>query len=135
MIVLGSAFFLLSGVSGCASESHDSLVKKIVEITKDVGATMAKIQKKTKDGEIDKQIDRLKKLAQDLRKVNQQIKELKEPPDSEEREKLATKNDNRKNLLAAMNKVNKEWNRIKNEVPRASAKIEKDVLPAFTQLD
>jgi hypothetical protein len=114
--VLGSALFLLCGVSGCGGDSHDKLIKEMIEVLDDASAAMAKIKGDSKENKTSKDtmnavVDTLKKDGKKFKRLTRQSEDLGEHLDSEEKDRL--KKEYHKKFQEAVANASKQWDRIK----------------------
>src|SRR5262249_985897 len=111
-IVLGSAFLLLGGISGCSSDSHDQLVKEMIEVLEDASSAMGKIKdQKTAKENMDAVAAALKKDGKKLKSLTARSEALGEHLDPDEKGRLDK--EYYAKFQEAYKRVSNEWDRIK----------------------
>ncbi len=116
VLVLGSALFLLCGVSGCGSDSRDKLITEMIEVLDHASGAMSKIKGDSKTNKTPKDtmnmvIKTLEKDGKTFRDLTRRSEALGEHLDSEEKVRLAK--EYQKKFQAAVDNASKQWDRIK----------------------
>jgi hypothetical protein len=112
-IVLGSAFLLLCGISGCSSDSHDKLIQEMIDVLDDASSAMAKIKdQKTAKENMDAVAAALKKDGKKLKSLTARSEAIGEHLDPDEKARLDK--EYQAKFKEAYQRASKEWNRIKN---------------------
>jgi hypothetical protein len=125
LIVLTGAFVLMSGVSGCGSNTHEELIKKMIANVKATGDVLDRIKREAKDAKVDgkkiKKIgeDVVRKEGKNLAKIGEQFSELKkqaralkESLSEDEKKNLA--NRYKEELQDAIVKTSQKWDAVKD---------------------
>jgi hypothetical protein len=127
LIVLAGTLFLWCGVSGCGGDSHDTLIKEMIDIVRRTGQVLKSItdEAKPKDkGEKAQSIrDRVKakaeaaakelrELGAELQNLNRRAGALRESLSKEEKARL--EKEWKAKFQAEMENTNKEWEKLKN---------------------
>jgi hypothetical protein len=115
-LVLGSALFLLCGVSGCGGDSHDKLIKEMIEVLDDASAAMAKIKGDSKENKTSKEtmnavVETLRKDGKKFKRLTRESEALGERLSTEEKARL--EKEYREKFREADANASKQWDRIK----------------------
>jgi len=115
-LVLGSALFLLCGVSGCGGDSHDKLIKEMIEVLDNASAAMAKIKGDSKENKTSKEtmndvVGTLRKAGKKFKRLTHESEALGERLSTEEKARLDK--EYREKFREAEANASKQWDRIK----------------------
>jgi hypothetical protein len=145
--VLSSTFFLLAGISGCASDQRDSLITGTIQETDRAATTLGSIKSALNEAlkkadkekrplaakdleEAVKQTDTLKTIGREMQKIKQKTDSLKEALTKEDQEKLLDRyKDKVTPAVTRLQEEQQELNKVLAKVKQAEA--QKDALEPF----
>ena len=125
--VLVGTLFLWCGVSGCGGESHDTLIKEMIDIVRRTGQVLKSITDEAKPKEkketlqsimdrVDKKAraaaKELQELGAELQNLNKKAAGLRESLSKEEKARL--EKEWKAKFQAEMENTNKEWEKLNN---------------------